>query len=218
MLPCNTLNGITFLNLVVLWFRTGILYLSVFDIFRTRLTVNITVSRGCLVLEIEQQGRIDALSEKDCFKMKVRSGTATCISAQTDRIASLYILIFGNQLLRKVCIKCFDTIVMAYYHIMAIAATLITRDTYLSVKSCIYRVTGLHLDIKPVVHTAPARTITENVGYLSALCRHDKACQVNAERIWQLGCIMYSSVFPVGIHLHCRHNIRLVQQNVMHRQ
>jgi len=116
--------------------------------------------------------------------MKMRPCRTTGISTQTNRIASLHILIFSYNLFRQVTINCFQAIVMTNHHIFTVSSTFVFYHTNTSVECSTDGIANVDFNVQSVVHTPPARTAFGSNDCMS--CRHAKTGKINSETIWNL--------------------------------
>ena len=59
---------------------------------------HIVVVDDILIAEVEHQGRVQSYAAETRLEMQVRTGATTCVTTQSDNIASTNLLVFLYQL------------------------------------------------------------------------------------------------------------------------
>ena len=144
---------------------------------------HVKVARHVLLRKVKQQFGVDRLTKHTRFKVKVRTERTARIAAQTNRFASLYLLIGGYKLLGKMSVDGFKSVVVAQHYIISITSCIVAHHTRFSVKGCDNRVASINFNIKPFVNAAESRAITVTRGNIARRCRHTETAQINLHTV-----------------------------------
>ena len=145
---------------------------------------HVRIAGDILVTEVEHERRIEGNAAEACFKVQVRTRASTRVTAESDGVAGLHHLVFLYKVLRHVAVDGFQSVIVAYHNVVAVASCLVPYDTHLSAESGSDGVADVHLNVDTLVHASPAAA--EVRGHHLARGGHAEMLKVDEERVGQL--------------------------------